>query len=113
VNESGERQVATGGKPESPADGGLEALLRQQLAGLRPLRLELTDDSAQHVGHAGAAGGGHYRLLVVAPEFAGRSALARHRLIYDALGELMRGRIHALSIMALTPEEGQQSGLLL
>ncbi|MBK7423691.1 MAG: BolA family transcriptional regulator [Propionivibrio sp.] len=75
-----------------------------------PLRLELIDDSALHAGHAGArSGGGHYRLLVVSAEFSGQSTLARHRLIYNALGELMRSKIHALSIQSLTPEEAQRT----
>ena len=104
----------TAGASGSPADGRFEALLRQRLAGLKPLRLELIDDSVRHAGHAGAAGGGgHYGLLIVAQEFAGKSALARHRQVYDALGELLRSEIHALSIRALTPDEAQQSGLLL
>jgi BolA protein len=96
---------------QTPADdssGEFEALLRQRLAGLKPLRLELIDDSAKHAGHAGArSGGGHYRLLIVSAEFSGKSPLARHRLVYDALGELMRSKIHALSIQSLTPEEAQ------
>ncbi len=83
----------------------IEALLRERLAFLEPLRLEVIDDSAQHAGHAGAREGGHYRLLIVSPRFAGKTTLQRHRLIYDALGELMRSRIHALSIRSLTPEE--------
>lgn len=83
----------------------LESLLRQRLAFLFPLQLELIDDSAKHAGHSGAREGGHYRLLIVSNEFAGKSTLQRHRLIYDALGELMRSRIHALSIRSLTPDE--------
>ena len=83
-------------------------IVHERLAACRPLRLELTDDSARHAGHAGAlGGGGHYRLLVVSAQFTGKSALARHRLVYDTLGDLMQCRIHALSIRALTPEEAQ------
>ena len=81
----------------------IEELLRERLS---PSLLELVDESARHVGHAGAtSGGGHYRLLVVADAFAGRSALERHRLVYEALGDLMGGRIHALSMRTLTPAE--------
>jgi len=88
------------------ASGSFEALLRERLAPLAPSRLELIDDSALHAGHEGAkSGGGHYRLLIVSTAFAGKSTVARHRLVYDALGELMRRRIHALSIKSLTPEE--------
>ena len=83
----------------------LEALLRERLAVLAPLRLEIIDDSALHAGHAGAREGGHYRLLIVSCEFAGKTTLQRHRLIHDTLGELMRSRIHALSIRSLTPDE--------
>ena len=85
----------------------LETTLRERLACLAPLRIELIDDSAKHAGHAGASGGGHYRLLIVAECFRGKSTLARHRLVYDTLGELMRSRIHALSIRSLTPDEAQ------
>jgi BolA protein len=81
-------------------------LIRQRLAALEPENLELEDESAQHRGHAGAAGGGgHFRLTIVSPRFCNLSTLARHRLVYAALGELMQREIHALSITALTPEE--------
>jgi len=81
-------------------------LLRQRLAVLEPLSIAIVDDSHRHAGHAGAkGGGGHYNLDIVAAVFAGRNTVARHRLIYDAAGDLMRGRIHALSIRALAPEE--------
>ncbi|MFB0935959.1 MAG: BolA family protein [Propionivibrio sp.] len=84
---------------------GIESLLRERLAFLSPLQLELVDDSAEHAGHAGAREGGHYRLLIVSRQFSGKSTLQRHRIIYDALGDLMRSRIHALSIRSLTPDE--------
>jgi len=88
--------------------GEIRTLLGERLAVLQPQRIELIDDSARHAGHAGArSGGGHYRLLIVAAEFSGKSKLIRHQLVYDAIGDLMRSRIHALSIRALTPEEAQ------
>jgi BolA protein len=75
-------------------------------AALQPLRLDIVDESAQHAGHAGARdGGGHFDVTIVASRFSGKSLLQRHRLVYDALGETMRGDIHALSIHAFTPEE--------
>lgn len=81
-------------------------LIRQRLATLHPENVVLEDESAQHAGHAGAAGGGgHFRLTLVSPEFRTLSTLARHRLVYAAMGELMQREIHALSITALTPEE--------
>lgn len=80
--------------------------MRTRLAALDPTSIEIIDDSAAHAGHAGArGGGGHYRLIVVSPRFAGCATMARHRMVYDALGSLMRDRIHALSITAKTPEE--------
>lgn len=80
-------------------------LLRQRLAALKPLSIAIEDESHRHAGHAGARDGGHYKLDIVASAFAGKNTVARHRLIYDAAGDLMRGRIHALSIRAFTPEE--------
>lgn len=80
-------------------------LLRQRLATLKPLSIAIEDESHRHAGHAGARDGGHYKLDIVATAFAGKNTVARHRLIYDAAGDLMRGRIHALSIRAFTPEE--------
>ena len=84
-------------------------LMRQKLAVLEPLRLDIVDDSAKHAGHASAKDGGwHYRLAIVSPRFAGCGTMQRHRLIYEALGPMMRGEIHALSIKALAPEEPDQ-----
>lgn len=81
-------------------------LIRERLAALEPETYTLEDESAQHRGHPGAAGGGgHYRLTVISPRFRNLTTLARHRLVYDAMGELMHREIHALSITALTPEE--------
>lgn len=90
------------------SSGDFESVLRERLSGLSPLCLELIDDSAKHAGHEGArGGGGHYRLLIISAKFSGKSTLIRHRMIYDALGELMRSKIHALSIQSLAPEEVQ------
>lgn len=81
-------------------------LIRERLATLEPESLTLEDESAQHKGHAGAAsGGGHFRLTLVSPKFSNLNTLARHRLVYEAMGELMQREIHALSITALSPEE--------
>ncbi|SBT06945.1 BolA family protein [Candidatus Accumulibacter aalborgensis] len=94
---------------EPPVAGdvaNIEAIVRQRLALLSPIRLELIDDSARHAGHAGARGGGrHYSLLIVAAAFAGQASLARHRLVHEALGDLLQSRIHAISIRPLAPEE--------
>ena len=79
------------------------ALLRQRLSVLQPESISIEDESHRHAGHAGARDGGHYQLQIVAQAFAGKSTIARHRMIYDAAGDLMRGRIHALSIRAKVP----------
>ena len=82
------------------------ARIRERLATLEPLALELVDESAQHEGHAGARPGGntHWRLTIVSPRFAGKPTVARHRMVYQALGELMQDPIHALAITARAPE---------
>ena len=79
--------------------------MRERLAVLEPSLVEIEDDSALHAGHAGARDGGHYRLHIVAAAFAGKTTVARHRLVYDALGDLMRNGIHALAIRAQAPDE--------
>jgi len=81
--------------------------IARRLQSLSPSRLELEDESARHAGHAGAAPGGntHWRLRIESPAFAGQSTVARHRMVYAALGDLMRHPIHALSIEAQSPGE--------
>lgn len=83
----------------------VEALIRERLAVLAPEAVEIIDDSAAHAGHAVAGGGGHYRLRVVSSCFTGQRSLQRHRLVHDALGDLMQQRIHALALTTATPEE--------
>lgn len=73
---------------------------------LHPEDLEIVDDSAAHAGHPGArGGGGHYHIRIVSSVFAGKPLLQRHRLVYQAVDDLMPREIHALSIKALTPDE--------
>ncbi len=85
---------------------GTAAALRAQLAALDHSQLEIIDESHLHAGHAGAkGGGGHFRLNIVAACFAGKRTMERHRMVYDAVGDLMAGAIHALSITARTPDE--------
>jgi BolA protein len=73
---------------------------------LNPTVLEIVDESRKHAGHVGARdGGGHYVLHIVSAQFAGNNTVARHRMIYSALGELMKREIHALTIQARTPDE--------
>ena len=80
----------------------IRAALERQLA---PASLEILDDSAAHAGHAGAREGGHFRVTLVSEAFRGRSAIERHRIVYAAVADLMKSDIHALNIVARTPEE--------
>ncbi|MFP4891352.1 BolA family protein [Paraburkholderia sp. EG304] len=83
------------------------ALIEARLAAaLAPVEsISITDDSARHAGHAGAAAGGHFSVTIVAVAFAGKPRVARHRMVYDALADAMQRGIHALAITAYTPEE--------
>ena len=89
----------------------LAETIRQRLAALEPTALDLVDESSQHAGHSGwrEGGGTHWRLAIVSPRFVGQSAVARHRMVYQAIGELMHNPIHALAITAQTPEERKGS----
>jgi BolA family transcriptional regulator, general stress-responsive regulator len=87
------------------------AEIRSRLAALEPLSLDLVDESESHRGHAGYREGGntHWRLSIVSPRFSGKPTVARHRMVYQALGELMQDPIHALAISARSPEETKGS----
>lgn len=81
----------------------LETRLRTSL---QPTELQVVDDSHLHAGHAGAAGGhGHFTVVLVSERFAGLPVVRRHRLVYEAVGDMMQTDIHALSISALAPGE--------
>ena len=81
----------------------IRALLDSALA---PSELELSDESALHAGHAGAASGGsHFRLKIVSARFEGLKLVMRHRLEYDSVHDMMHTEIHALAITALAPSE--------
>lgn len=80
--------------------------IRERLeAAFAPEQLEIIDESYKHAGHASAKGGGHFIVEIVAPAFAGKNLVQRHRMVYEAMGDLMQGEVHALSIQANTPEE--------
>ena len=75
-----------------------------------PVELEVLDESHLHVGHAGARDGrGHFRVRIVSPRFQGTNPLQRHRMVYDALGDMMKTDIHALSLTALSPANTRSS----
>lgn len=82
----------------------IKDLLIQALA---PAHIDIYDDSASHAGHKGVqeTGGGHFYATIVSSAFEGRTRIRRHQMVYEALGELMRTDIHALSIKAFTPSE--------
>jgi BolA family transcriptional regulator, general stress-responsive regulator len=93
--------------PKAPPTPVADAIRHRLAAALAPSRLELIDESALHAGHAGARAQGesHFRVLIVAAMFAGKTRLDRQRMVFAALADLMRTDVHALSITALTPEE--------
>jgi BolA protein len=81
-------------------------LIKAALGSLKPTVLSLEDQSAQHAGHVGAQkGGGHFALTIVSDAFEGKTAVRRHQMIYEALGDLLKQDIHAISINAKTPNE--------
>jgi BolA family transcriptional regulator, general stress-responsive regulator len=84
----------------------LERLADRLQRAFEPEHLKVVDDSRRHAGHAGAADGrGHFTVLITSPKFAELGTLKRHRLVYEAVGDLMTTDIHALSIQALAPGE--------
>jgi BolA protein len=82
-------------------------MLRRLTAALSPAKIDLNDDSEAHRGHGGynPAGESHFTLIIESPAFAGKSRVERQRMVYSALGDLMRERVHALSIRATAPGE--------
>jgi len=81
------------------------SMLEQSLSCLEPQHLEIQDDSHLHAGHAGNTGGGHYTITIVSEQFNGLALIKRHRLVFEAVGDLMTNQIHALSIHAKTLAE--------
>lgn len=93
---------------DEPQTGPVAAeMLRRLNSSLCPARVELVDDSEQHRGHGGhnPAGESHFSLTIESPAFAGKSRIERQRMVYAALGDLMKQRVHALSIRATAPGE--------
>lgn len=79
-------------------------MIRERLqAGLSPDSLEIIDDSHKHAGHSGAEGKGHFTVILSCTGFVGKTLIQRHRMVYEAMGDLMETEVHALSIQANTP----------
>lgn len=89
-----------------------DAIRRKLSEQLSPVRLDIIDDSHRHAGHAGARAEGetHFTVTVVADAFAGKNRVARQRLVYAILADELRGRVHALSLTTLTPDEAAARG---
>ena len=83
----------------------LTETIKTRLATLNPISVEIQDDSAQHVGHKGNTGGSHFSLKIVSSQFSQKSQIMRHRLIYQALTDLIPQQIHAISILAISPDD--------
>jgi len=91
----------------SPRTERIKAMLEQRFAGAR---VTVEDDSARHAGHAGARdGAGHFVVRVESEEFSGRGRLERHRLVYEALAQMLPREIHALNIVAVSPVDDSLS----
>ena len=81
------------------------AMIRERLeAAFAPDSLEIIDESHKHAGHASAQGAGHFIVQIVSNAFEGKSPVQRHRMVFDAVDDLMQSEIHALSIQADTPK---------
>ena len=87
-----------------PVGQRIERILRETF---KPAHLEVIDESHRHAGHAGAhpEGESHFRVIIVSDAFAGQPLVQRHRMVNEALADLLRERVHALAITARTPEE--------
>jgi len=91
---------------DNKVDHRVERIRAALETALAPSLLDISNDSHLHAGHAGAAsGGGHYSVKIVSDRFHGLRLVMRHRLVYDAVADMMRAEIHALAITALTPSE--------
>ena len=81
------------------------AMIRERLeAALAPESIEIIDESHKHAGHASAGGAGHFEVKIVSAAFEGKGPVQRHRMVFEAVGDLMQTEVHALSIQADTPK---------
>jgi len=84
----------------------IQQIKQLRIEGLDAETVDVIDESHMHAGHAGAKTGmGHFNVTIIADAFTGKSLIERHRQVYDALGDMMKTDIHALSIKAYTPDE--------
>jgi BolA family transcriptional regulator, general stress-responsive regulator len=83
----------------------LTDIIRSRLATLSPIDLEIKDDSSLHAGHKGNNGGGHFIVKIVSSHFSQKSQIMRHRLVYQLLNDLIPQQIHAISILAISPDD--------
>lgn len=83
----------------------LTETIQQRLQSLSPTECTITDQSALHAGHAGNQGGGHFQLKIVSSHFSQKSQVLRHRMIYQVLNDLIPQQIHAISIIAISPDD--------
>ena len=83
----------------------LQQEIEQRLNTFAPVACTLTDQSALHAGHAGNSGGGHFQLTIVSSQFSQKSQIMRQRMIYQVLNDLIPQKIHALSIIAISPDD--------
>lgn len=83
----------------------LQEEITHRLQSLQPTCLEIQDESANHAGHKGNNGGGHFKLIMTSSHFSGKSHIMRHRIIYQILSDLIPNKIHALSIHAIAPDD--------
>jgi len=91
---------------QNPMKPTPDALMERFRQAFSEAEIQVEDNSHLHVGHAGAAGGaGHFRVRVIGARFKGLQRIARHRLVYDAVSDWIPARVHALNIIAMTPEE--------
>ena len=88
-----------------------DAISRKLTKRFAPTRLDIVDDSARHIGHAGHPGGAgqggetHFSVTLVSALFAGMGRVARQRLVYETLAEELKGSVHALALTTLAPDE--------
>lgn len=86
--------------------------IKECLKQLDPIKIQIIDESSQHIGHAGAKDGrGHYAMKIISSQFYDKTLVQRHQMVYQALDKLMQTEIHALKIKALTPHENKDATL--